>query len=261
MAEGIRVRLDLILGLPGDTYDSIRRGIDFLARFRPTAEIQIFNLSILPGTDFRREATALGLKYQARPPYYVYQTPTLDARQIYELMAEAQSSLDIEFDAPALPSLNSGSHGSPIDLDELEPKLPSVENYSLVSTLHFRSEDFSQVESKTMRAIAEILRANPYITLQVVLEPRRRLQHIRVELLREILELGYSSANYLDRFYSMQPGHLLGSLRLFVLLPLEERAKLDWPWIENLGEYCNILWYGTEEAATELEEFEHVLES
>ena len=28
---GIKVRVDLILGLPGDTVDSVRRGIDYLA--------------------------------------------------------------------------------------------------------------------------------------------------------------------------------------------------------------------------------------
>ena len=85
MAEGIKVRVDLILGLPGDTVDSVRRGIEFLHRTRAYSEVQVFNLSILPGTAFRREAEQLGLQYQPWPPYYVLQTPTLDMEDIFAL--------------------------------------------------------------------------------------------------------------------------------------------------------------------------------
>ena len=42
--EGIRVRVDLILGLPGDTVDSVRRGLEYLDRVRPFTELQVFNL-------------------------------------------------------------------------------------------------------------------------------------------------------------------------------------------------------------------------
>ena len=95
---GIRVRTDLILGLPGDTADSIRRGIDYLAGSRLFTDMQVFNLSVLPGTAFRHEAQRLGLSFQARPPYYVLQTPTLDLQQMYLLMEEAQDAFGIEFD-------------------------------------------------------------------------------------------------------------------------------------------------------------------
>ena len=40
--EGIRVRVDLILGLPGDTVDSVRRGLEYLDRVRPSSELQVF---------------------------------------------------------------------------------------------------------------------------------------------------------------------------------------------------------------------------
>ena len=70
-------RLNLILGLPGDTVDSIRRGLEYLDRVRPFTELQVFNLSILPGTAFRQTYKELGLEFQPRPPYYVLKTPTL----------------------------------------------------------------------------------------------------------------------------------------------------------------------------------------
>ncbi|MEI8374883.1 MAG: radical SAM protein [Planctomycetota bacterium] len=97
--EGIRVRVDLILGLPGDTVDSVRRGLEYLDRVRPFTELQVFNLSILPGTAFRQTASDLGLEYQPRPPYYVLKTPTLDLEDLYGLMEEAQDVFGIVFDA------------------------------------------------------------------------------------------------------------------------------------------------------------------
>jgi radical SAM superfamily enzyme YgiQ (UPF0313 family) len=286
MAEGIRVRLDLILGLPGDTVESIRRGIDFLAAFRPDAEIQIFNLSILPGTDFRRDADALGLKYQMRPPYYVLRTPTLDVERMYRLMEEAQQALDIEFDAPALPFENEHRAGEVIpahqsesvgnrcdgitpaarflmiDLDNPAVELPQANDFDLVTTLLLRSANFSQVESLVVRVVTDAVRTNPHITLQIVLEPRREPTQLRAEMVSKIVEACYSSTSYLDRYYSLHPGYLLGAKRVFVLLPLEERTRIDRDWIHEIGECANILWHGDESELTdlsELEEFEHVV--
>ena len=118
--EGIRVRVDLILGLPGDTVDSVRRGLEYLDRVRPFSELQVFNLSVLPGTAFRQTAADLGLEYQPRPPYYVLQTPTLDLEDLYGLMDEAQEVFGIVFDAwpppevdpPLVPTLRVGTHGA-----------------------------------------------------------------------------------------------------------------------------------------------------
>ena len=104
--EGIRVRVDLILGLPGDTVDSVRRGLEYLDRVRPFTELQVFNFSILPGTAFRQTAGDLGLEYQPRPPYYVLKTPTLDLEDLYGLMEEAQDVFGIVFDALPPPEVD-----------------------------------------------------------------------------------------------------------------------------------------------------------
>jgi coproporphyrinogen III oxidase-like Fe-S oxidoreductase len=69
MDAGIRVKVDLIIGLPGDTVASVRRGFDCLASNKLFISNQVFNLAILPGTAFRSEAEELGLRFQDRPPY------------------------------------------------------------------------------------------------------------------------------------------------------------------------------------------------
>ena len=85
----------------------MRRGIEFLHRTQAFSEVQVFNLSILPGTAFRREAEQLGLRHQPWPPYYVLQTPSLDVDDIYALMEEAQEAFGVEFDALPPPRLDS----------------------------------------------------------------------------------------------------------------------------------------------------------
>ena len=102
---GIKVKVDLIIGLPGDTADSVRRGLDYIHSSGLYSEVQVFNLAVLPGTSFRQEATQLGLEYQDRPPYYVLKTPTLDLPQMFELMEEAQELFETEFDPLPEPSL------------------------------------------------------------------------------------------------------------------------------------------------------------
>jgi len=69
LREGIRVKVDLIIGLPGDTKESVRRGFDYVHSRGLFSDVQVFNLSVLPGTAFRQEASELGLIYQPRPPY------------------------------------------------------------------------------------------------------------------------------------------------------------------------------------------------
>ena len=105
---GIRVKVDLIIGLPGDTVASIRRGMHYLKDSGLYDLVQVFNLAILPGTAFRQEAEQLGLQFQAVPPYYVLRTPTLELSDFYQLMAEAQEIFETEFDAlpePMMPDV------------------------------------------------------------------------------------------------------------------------------------------------------------
>ena len=132
LGEGIAVRVDLILGLPGDTADSIRRGIDFLHGRRLYSEVQVFNLSILPGTAFRQEAGQLGLTYQPWPPYYVLRTPTLGVEQMCRLMDEAQEAFGTEFDPLPPPRLDLQPGGDPAAAAASIWTPPTLRHFGLV---------------------------------------------------------------------------------------------------------------------------------
>ena len=119
---GIRVRVDLILGLPGDTLDSVRRGIDYLDRSRPVhrgAGLQPLDPA---GHGLSPGGRALwGSSYQPRPPYYVLQTPTLSLDDIYTLMDEAQAAFDLEYDPLPPPRLDfPQSDSGPIEVARID---------------------------------------------------------------------------------------------------------------------------------------------
>ena len=59
MGQGIRVKVDLIVGLPGDTVESVRKGLLYLLDNGLCSDLQAFNLAVLPGTAFRRAAAEL----------------------------------------------------------------------------------------------------------------------------------------------------------------------------------------------------------
>src|SRR5262249_7167125 len=143
IGEGIAVKVDLIVGLPGDTVASVRRGLHYLHDNGLVTDLQVFNLSILPGTAFRQEAAELGLQHQPRPPYYVLRTPTLSRQELYELMQEAQELLDIEFDAQPAPVLEFSPQPrgrvAVVDLDREVPELPAAEGRAQAFTLWLRS--------------------------------------------------------------------------------------------------------------------------
>ena len=76
--EGVTFGFDLIFGLPGETFASFRDGIDFAISLYPN-NLEIFCLSVLPGTDLFDRAEALGLVWEKVPPYHVIKTKDFTA--------------------------------------------------------------------------------------------------------------------------------------------------------------------------------------
>lgn len=262
---GIRVKVDLIIGLPGDTEASIRRGYDYLSSTGLFTDVQVFNLAILPGTAFRAEAEQLGLKFQPRPPYYVLETPTLNLTQIYGLMQEAQDIFDTDFDPFPPPKLKfeQDEGGSVpvayIDLDAppATQELPPPELRTQAYSLWFRSQTWTiEACRQAVATISRVLADNPHSTLQVVLEPTGDPELLESNTLQALLQECYRTPNYLDRYYGLNPEGLLGSKRLLVVLPADQRDRVSDEWIDDVGEFAMLIWRGLELDESELEPHE-----
>ena len=266
---GLEVKVDLIIGLPGDTMASVRRGLDYLCSSRLYSSIQAFNLAILPGTAFRQEADALGLKFQPRPPYYVLGTPTLQLEQFYELMQEAQQRLGIEYDPLPPPALEFDESDGRVrcvrvDLDDNAADALSnglstrPERFAQALTLWLRSGDFHRDRQAAAQAIDRVLAANPFTTLQVLLEPTGDLQALSLACLETCVRACFRQPTYLDRFYAVQPGSPKGAKRLVVLAPIEQRSRVEPEWIADIADYGALVWRGRSDQHDELDAHEYV---
>ena len=264
--EGIRVRVDLIIGLPGDTIESVRQGLHYLHDGGLTSDLQVFNLAVLPGTAFRQEATQLGLVYQPRPPYYVLRTPTLRREDLFGLMREAQELFDVDFDAPPRPVLDfaTGDLVSVwrVDLDASPASAPPAEKRAQAFTLWLRSANFDQRQEQATTLVREVLVTNPFTTLQLVLEPidgsaQDVMSQLGPRLVDGLLAACLETPTYLDKFYALQPGALNGAKRVIVLLPLAWRGQIDVDWLDEIGAAATVVWRGAaEETEDEMEAFE-----
>lgn len=251
MNEGIRVKVDLIIGLPGDDLASVRRGLHYLRDNGLCSDLQAFNLAVLPGTPFREEAAELGLIYQPRPPYYVLKTPRLDRTDLFGLMQEAQGLFGIEFDAQPPPVLEFSDRDADrvwrVDLDSSKrADTPPAGCRAQAFTLWLRSSRFERHVREMTALIRELLDTNPFTTLQIVLEPTGNPEAIQRGIgpgvLSELMAECQVNPTYLDKYYALQPGRPNGAKRLIVLLPLSLREQLSPQWRDDIAALVTLVW-------------------
>lgn len=72
---GATYGFDLIYGLPGDSLAGFKTSLDFALGLMPN-HLDIFRLSVLPGTRLRETAAGFGLVHQPDNPYQVLASPT-----------------------------------------------------------------------------------------------------------------------------------------------------------------------------------------
>lgn len=75
---GVPYGFDLIYGLPGDTLEGFRESVDFAMGLVPN-HLDVFRLSVLPGTRLAETAAGLQLRHEARNPYRVLGSPTFSS--------------------------------------------------------------------------------------------------------------------------------------------------------------------------------------
>jgi hypothetical protein len=255
----------MIVGLPGDTIQSVRQGLQYLRDRELYSEVQVFNLAVLPGTAFREEAAELGLAFQSRPPYYVLSTPTMVGKDIFGLVEEAQELFEVEFDAPPPPAL---TLTTPTDIDKIchvdldvpdDVLLPGAP--AQVFTLWLKSKNFAARGAGIAKLVKRLLRANPFTTLQVVLDPGENpeaeavQESVGPQIIATLLEACQEQPTYLDKFCSWQPGQPAAAKRVIVLLPFALRTQLSAAWLEAVGEAAVFVWRGCADGVLEANEF------
>jgi len=98
LEQGIETKVDLIVGLPGDDLKKFKRSARWVKREGLDGYLQIFCLSVLPGTHFRAHASEFGLNYSPLPPYYLLSSPGWTPEAIREAFDWAEQYFDMTFE-------------------------------------------------------------------------------------------------------------------------------------------------------------------
>ncbi len=77
--HGIKVTVDIIAGLPGDTLSDICKGIDWIVEEEAYDYLMLYPLSLMPSTELRQRAAELGLVEMPYPPYLLTRGTTIDS--------------------------------------------------------------------------------------------------------------------------------------------------------------------------------------
>ena len=101
--QEIDVKTGVILGLPYDTMDDFERTLDFVMSLNLEESMEIYPLSLIPGTQLRDEAETLGITYMPHPPYWTLSTAYMREKDIKATIEMVEYKLEIEFFPPIIP--------------------------------------------------------------------------------------------------------------------------------------------------------------
>ena len=101
--DNMETHADLIAGLPLYRLEEIFEDVRTLASYE-AGEIQLESLKLLPGTEMRRRAEELGIRYSSLPPYEVLQTNEITPSEL-QVARRLSRLLDAFYNTPAWQSL------------------------------------------------------------------------------------------------------------------------------------------------------------
>lgn len=78
---GITFGLDLIYGLPGDNHAGFQKSLDFTLRQQPN-QLDIFPLSVLPGTELFDHQDEFGIVGESHPPYRLLENKSYSPKDL-----------------------------------------------------------------------------------------------------------------------------------------------------------------------------------
>jgi len=84
----IPLRIDVIIGLPGDNAKTIRETLRFVQRYNSEGDNYFDILNVPPETELARQAGKFKLKYSRTAPYYIRSTKDLKFRELQDIWAQ-----------------------------------------------------------------------------------------------------------------------------------------------------------------------------
>ncbi len=101
--QGIDIKTGVILGLPYDTMEDFELTLSFVRDLNLEGSMEIYPLSLIPGTQLRDDARMLGITSMEHPPYWVLSTGYMGEKDIKRAIEMVEHKLEIEFFPPVIP--------------------------------------------------------------------------------------------------------------------------------------------------------------
>lgn len=167
---GVHTHADLIVGLPGETFESFAAGFDALASLKPD-EIQVGILKRLKGTPIVRHDQDFAMKYDTQSPFQILENKDLSPEQLGRLEVFADF-----WDLVA----NSGRYNQVMSLFEGQTSLfDSV--YKLSQSLHgtfgrTHSIHLRELDAELPKAVSEILGCEEAVVIEALRRDQERRQ-------------------------------------------------------------------------------------
>ena len=218
--QNIDVKTGVMLGLPYDTPEDFERTLDFVIQLGLEESMEIYPLSMIPGTQLRDQSLALGISFMPHPPYWVLSTNYMGHKDLKAAVEMVENKLGIEFFPPVIPRFHNvmASYIHFLDLRQKSGcqidafyRYPERVGHSLTIQIDERN-DLNEI-AELGRKLKQI---NPFTLVQLVLD---RETIPPQEDLRKLSLAFYNSRHYFNHIhhYKIDPQQQY-SLRFFHLI-------------------------------------------
>ncbi|MEW5923596.1 MAG: B12-binding domain-containing radical SAM protein [Candidatus Zixiibacteriota bacterium] len=168
---GMQYSIQIIVGLPGDTYESIARTLLFTVALEPPL-IDSFRLMVLPGTDYRNRAEELGIVYESRPYHYIISHFSMNHAEINRAERMAQT-LSIFYNCRATRKeiFEQAEKNGETIIDFCDALGVYIENFSLIDREELRKGEIirSYDDQTLQRILSDFIRFRTKLAIELAL--------------------------------------------------------------------------------------------
>ncbi len=168
----IKVLLDIIVGLPEDNLEDIKRTVDFVVEKELFDEVNLYPLYVLPGTKLRKEASDFSIFFINRPPYLVYSTKFMQPEDFFYAFEYAEEVTQRDFFPYFMPITKKDVFLSYVEIKDLslfEKEVRKKKDFSNIITLELQDINWKKKKKKIKYINDVLIKKNPYILINWII--------------------------------------------------------------------------------------------
>ncbi len=263
-SKGIRLSINVIIGLPGDDLKSFKETINFLTKNQLLKDVVFPSiLSVGPAIELRKESTRFGLKYQPEPSYRVIETKTFPYKDIksalrlcFSLFFTGHSgylfypsmATYIKSDYPGEEKEDKNFGDYPGDMPNYpvtkiifdpQSQISKFQNMDLwgenlskcianTVTIWFKVKDFRNEIKPIKFFLSSISKKNPYVIWNIILESECNPPLLFINELQNSIFYKMNNLDYESFFLSDKPiGYKRQGTRIFVVISGDNSGRVN----------------------------------